>query len=374
MGTISFNAGGSGSSITPIRSGSGTGSGSSFSGLGGFGVQQPYLAGSGYSIVQPDEGGPFEVIKPDYKPTSKSSSQSDSSSGSKQYSKNTTGTTKTNQNISRSGTTDNMDLRTRSAYNRLLTQLQGGGTQSQQAGLDEIFALLERSRGLEQQYTPDAARAQAQESMPRYARQLREQIMPTIYGAQEGAGLSGDAITALLGQDQATRVAESAASSELAAIQAYGQLAQGQQGIGLAASELLGDDPIQQALQSLLQIGKGSYQETQSNERLNSIITESLKESGTESSTNQSSQQAQENTAYQNLGAGGGFGGGFGTSGSSMRSSGKDEDLAMLLASLGPFQNLSDLGAVNRGGSFNAGARESGRDILSIAETLGLRL
>lgn len=364
----------------------------------GFSGATPAVSGAqGYTVVQPDGADTaFQVVQPTALPTNKTSSSSsnqntsgsrtgtNTSSGSRTANSSTrdTGSKTTNSTARKTGnnvttttgssTTDFMDPKTREAYNQLLSVLSSGGTDSMKTGMAELEALLGRSREDEEEFTTDAARAQAQQSMPKYARQLREEVMPSIYNAQEGAGLSGDAMTALLAQDQVTRVSEAASAAELAAIQAFGQLAQQQQTITGDAAEGMMNDPSVGALNDLLQIGKGSYEQSQTNQVVNEVINEVINTTENESYDNlsntnsnevfnqtdtssenynesvASNETANEGIQYQTIGGGeGGTGGGgtaAGTNNFGRQATAKDQDeaMALLLANLSPGSTLQD--------------------------------
>lgn len=154
---------------------------------------------------------------------------------------------------------DMMDPATRQAYNQLITQLQGGGNsvlqQQQQAFLQTIQAL----QGNLEQFSPEAATAMAQGNVQGLTRQLMEQIMPQITGAQEAAGLSGDALTALLSQDAASRTAEAQQRAILEAVMGFGGLNNQAAGTLIEGTSKL--DPVTSALLQTLNIGKGSVQQ-----------------------------------------------------------------------------------------------------------------
>lgn len=401
----------------------GFGSISSYS--GGFSAAPSSNIGgnTGYSVVQPDGANtPYTVVQPQVFPTSKTSSESQngntSSRGGSSSSTNTSGTKNTSTSGSSSttgsstsakrgnnttttnsqSTIDRFDPKSREAYNNLLGMLSSGGTAHMKSGMAALEALLGRSEDAEEEYTADNARAQAQRSTGKYARQLREEVMPAIYGAQEGAGLSGNSMTALLAQDQVARVSEAASAAELSAIEAYGELAQGQQGITADTATRLTQDPTVDALNTLLETGKGAYESAKSQSIVNEVINEitnttSREDTATKSSSQETSAETsqteetdwedlvsnlsglgQEDTKYQAFG--GSPSGGNATRGfSSAPSSDSNEALATLMASLGPFQNLQD--ATDRSNplnSFMSGTQQSGNRISDLARSLGVQL
>lgn len=383
------------------------GLGGSGSGSGGF--------GSGYEIAQPDgPDTPFSVVPDQILPSGrKSRSSRDRNTSSRGGGQSIadkltrrTGTTndrtvrnrdrterRTGRNITNRSDrtiTDRMDPETRAAYEELLNKMRSGGTDAQREGMAELEALLERSIGAEEEYTPDEARRQSQKSTAKYARDLRENIMPTISGAQEGAGLSGDALSALLAQDQLTRVSEAASAAELDAIIAYGELSQEQQRITGGTAGAIADDPISRALQDLIDTGISAYEDTTVDSTIEEIIDETIRETDRETTdrtirtdetetsreeinesdwedlTDNEVENIDERTDYKSTGnKDGPYRGSRNFSGGGN----EDEDLAKLLAALGPNQNLQDLGA----GAGDGGATASRQGMEELIRKLGLQ-
>ena len=85
--------------------------------------------------------------------------------------------------------------------------------------------VLSENRAQAQAYSKEAAFNDASQLTAHYARELSEKLMPTILRAQEAAGASGSATSALLAQDAAARTAEVAATTGLTAATQYGQIA-----------------------------------------------------------------------------------------------------------------------------------------------------
>lgn len=156
-------------------------------------------------------------------------------------------------------TQDRMDARTRQAYNDTLALLQNGGSQQQRQAAAALAALQQRAQVAEGQYTVEAARAQAQQAQAHYARQLQEELLPGIRAATEGAGLSGDALAALLQQRQASNVATEASAAELDAIVQYGSLASDLRTLQAQVGQTLSNDPVMESLIALLEVGEGSH-------------------------------------------------------------------------------------------------------------------
>lgn len=331
---------------------------------------------TGYTLVQPDEDDDsvFQIIEPTALPTTNTSSSNKTGTRNSQSSSTARTTGNERTNTSRETVVDKFDAQTRSAYGQLLEQLVGGGTTAQREGTAALQSLLGRSESAEQQYTSDAARAQAQQSIPSYARELREEIMPSVLSAQEGAGMSGDALTALLSQDQMTRIAEKAANAELAAIEAFGELSQGQQQITGGIADTLADDPVAASLQSLIDIGKGAYEKTNTYETIQKVIDSVVQTDSTASETLTEDEDAYENQQYETIGGSENSGSsGSNSLGFNDSRSYDSENLALLISQLGGEQSLQDLGFTSTLDSFGNQSR-SAQSIKGLANTLGVRL
>lgn len=154
---------------------------------------------------------------------------------------------------------DTMDPKSRQALEQLLGVLQGGGS-SQFKDQQAIF--MQSLQGLAnsvQQFDPAAAQEMASGNVAQLTRNLMEQQLPQIFGAQEAAGLSGDALSALLAQDATVRTAEAQQRAQLEALLGVGGL-QNQAQLGLAQAAQAPDQNVQNIL-AALGIGKGSVQQ-----------------------------------------------------------------------------------------------------------------
>ena len=183
---------------------------------------------------------------------------------------------------------DRMDPNSRAAFNELLATLTGGGSGAMREQQDIFLNTLRQLAGQVQAYSPESAAAMASGNVAGLSRQMMEQIMPQILGAQESAGLSGDALTALLSQDAASRTAEAQQRAQLEAIMGLGGLQQGSMGQLLQASSQ--QDPITAALMQALDIGKGSFESGLSNTLSNML-----------SSTNGFSNMTGTTTGFSNM-------------------------------------------------------------------------
>lgn len=171
--------------------------------------------------------------------TSSSSSSSSSESGLSTY----------NQ--------DFMSQAGRRALEQLLAQLMAGGTPAQRAIQEQQLKTMQQLDAQASNYTRDVALGDAEGLMQQALQQTLEQVLPNILLAQSNAGTSGDAISALLSQDLATRAAQGSAALGVGAVADYGQVLAALMG---NKSQLAGNaqDDALGALINLLNIDKGS--------------------------------------------------------------------------------------------------------------------
>jgi hypothetical protein len=108
-------------------------------------------------------------------------------------------------------------------------------------------------------FSKDSAFADAGNLSSRYMRQLMETLMPQITRAVEASGTSGGAVSGLLAQDAASRVAESQAALGLQTAVQYGQISNQLDQL-LAQLAATGNPELGQLIQ-LLGIAKGSIDE-----------------------------------------------------------------------------------------------------------------
>ena len=171
--------------------------------------------------------------------TSSSSSSSSSESGLSTY----------NQ--------DFMSQAGRQAMEQLLAQLSAGGTPAQRAIQEQQMRTMQQLDAQASNYTRETALADAEGLMQQMLRQSLEQTMPSIMLAQSAAGTSGDAISALLAQDMATRASQGAASAGVGAVADYGQVLASLMGSQAYLAANQQDDALNALLQ-LLQTDVGS--------------------------------------------------------------------------------------------------------------------
>lgn len=152
---------------------------------------------------------------------------------------------------------DRMSGAGRGALENLLAELAAGGTEEQRRNREEQLNTLRRLRAEQEQYTRETALEDAEGLVQHTLNQAMEQAMPSILQAGAQAGTSGDAISALLSQDAATRASGEAARVGTDAVQGYGSILANLMGSEAAAADALEDEAVQSLLQAL-QIDSGS--------------------------------------------------------------------------------------------------------------------
>ena len=85
----------------------------------------------------------------------------------------------------------------------------------------------------QQQYSKEAALTDTKGLVDSFIRQLTEQQLPALVGAESAAGAYGSTATQALKNDAVARTAEATARAQIEAIGSYANLLQGMQGTGL---------------------------------------------------------------------------------------------------------------------------------------------
>ena len=152
---------------------------------------------------------------------------------------------------------DFMSQAGRQAMEQLLAQLSAGGTPAQRAIQEQQMRTMQQLDAQASNYTRDVALGDAQGLMQQMLRQTLEQVMPSIMLAQSAAGTSGDAVSALLSQDLATRASQGAATAGVGAVADYGQVLAALMGNKTQLAGNAQDDALGALLQ-LLQTDVGS--------------------------------------------------------------------------------------------------------------------
>lgn len=167
----------------------------------------------------------------------------------------TTNSTDINETLSR---VQNMDDASLAALNKLIAQLEGGGTPEMLADRMNKMAAIATAQQQQQAYSKEAAFADAKGAMDAQTRQVMESLLPSLTRSAEGSGSSRNSMRALLEQQGAQRAAESASVVGLKAATDYGQV---QNGISSILAQLVAlKDPAADALLSALGIAKGAVQ------------------------------------------------------------------------------------------------------------------
>jgi len=241
-------------------------------------------------------------------------------------------------------TTDRLDPASRSAYNALLSTIRGGGSDSfqlRQGARDQQVKDLQASRG---QFSEEAARTQAQGDVQGLTRNLIENIIPQFTGAAEAGGASSNALTALLSQDAATRTGE-AQSRELR--KAIIDFATQQRAVdSQLQTATQGGNELEQLLLETLNVGKGSFEKTDTSSVVTDIIDQLTRNTGTV-------------TTNRDANGGGGSGSGGGASGVNRGNQQSAAERSVSVAALdamipgGIYQNQYRQYLSNRGGGLN---------------------
>lgn len=125
---------------------------------------------------------------------------------------------------------------------------EGGTAQARQASAQRQTATAAILASLTQ-LTPQAAEARASGAVDAIIRRSLDEALPQLQAAQEGAGASRDALSALQLNDIAARTAETAST---VVIDAITQFAQAQAQLGSVAEQITETDPVSRELISLI--------------------------------------------------------------------------------------------------------------------------
>ena len=209
----------------------------------------------------------------------------------------TSATAQSQSGSSASTETVNMDFMSasgRQALDSLLAQLAAGGTPEQRAIQEDILRTMQRIKVQQVEFSKDAAFRDADNAMALQLQRAMETALPSVLLAGESAGTSGDALSALLTQDLATRAAGESAQLGLGAAVDYGNISANlsQTLAGLANRE----DPAVQALIAALGVDKGSKQTGTSKTRSSNSSSSS---SSTKSTQDTASSQTQRQNTVQ---------------------------------------------------------------------------
>jgi len=185
---------------------------------------------------------------------------------------------------------DTMSEAGREGMNQTLAQLLAGGTDQQRLIEEEQLRTLQNIRGQQADYSRETALADSEGLMQGLLQQALEQGMPGIQLAQSGAGTSGNALSALLTQDLATRSAQGASAAGTGAVADYGGILSQLTGQEVMASGNL-EDIVTESLLAALGIDKGSMQR-------GSVTTDSTRsEKGTSTTNTNSTTTGRETTS-----------------------------------------------------------------------------
>lgn len=139
-----------------------------------------------------------------------------------------TGTQTTNTNATENSdsttNTQNMDAKSIAMLQTLIKQLIAGGTEQQQMQQAQRQGEVQYVQGQRDQYTKQAAFADAEGAMAAQLRQALLKLIPGINNAASGAGTSQSSMRALLMEQAAKDAADSAATLGLKASVDYGNV------------------------------------------------------------------------------------------------------------------------------------------------------
>ena len=170
-----------------------------------------------------------------------------------------------------------------------------GGTIATKQQQKNVQTEISRNREQQTKYSKEAAFTDASQLTGRFSRQLLEQLMPQITQAVESSGTSGGAISGILAQDAAARVAEAQAALGLQASAQYGQIFN--QLAAILEQLSTSADPTIQALLQALNISKGTIEQGVSSQ----TSTGTSESVGTSSKTTDTSETAVGNPLLQQL-------------------------------------------------------------------------
>lgn len=143
---------------------------------------------------------------------------------------------------------------------KLLQQLLAGGTPEQNKQRAAREREIVDTRDIRQDYSKQAAFADAAGLISQQQRLALEELVPSINRAAEGAGTSAGSMRALLLQDAATKAAEAASAAGVKTAVDYGQIAAGLSNTLEALTRP--SNETTDALLKALEISKGSRSES----------------------------------------------------------------------------------------------------------------
>lgn len=202
-----------------------------------------------------------------------SSGGSSGSTGGGTTTQNATSTQNTNSsrsgfsNTTNTSRTNNMSDASAAALEKLIAQLQGGGTAAMQQDRSTRSAEIAALQGQRSGYSKAAAFADSALVMDQQRQQALAQVLPSITRAAEGAGTSRNSMRALMLQKEAQQAAQSAAALGLKSATDYGNISNGMSNV---LANLIGqNDPASAALLSALGIAKGAQTSTTATQNTN---------------------------------------------------------------------------------------------------------
>lgn len=219
--------------------------------------------------VTPAKGG---YGTPGFQMPSPGSSSSGSSGGGGGNTTNSTSTTnsssdsQTNLHETSSSNTHttvkNMDDASLAALDKLIAQLEAGGTSNMLEDRKNRLLAIQNAQSQLSGYSKDAAMADSRGAMDAETARALQQILPSLTRSAEGAGTSKNSMRELMLQNAASNAAQGASVIGLKAAADYGQVSNGVSAI--LAQLVAMKDPAADALLAALNISKGAVQNTDS--------------------------------------------------------------------------------------------------------------
>lgn len=198
----------------------------------------------------------------------------------------------------------NMDDASLAALDKLIAQLEAGGTDNMLVDRANRLAAILSAQTQQAAYSHDAAFRDAQGAMDQETRRVMQSILPQMTRSAEGAGTSQNSLRALLQQQAAQQAAESASAIGLKAATDYGQVSNG---ISAILAQLVAiKDPAADALLQALGIAKGAVQDSTTH-----TVKDGTSDTHSTSSTTGSTTNFNNNVGIAPSGGGGFSSGGF---------------------------------------------------------------
>lgn len=188
--------------------------------------------------------------------------------------------------------TDNMSAAGRSALDQLLAQLLAGGTEEQRQNLEASLIEQQAQEGLRASFSTERAIELSEGLVQQSIERAMQAALPQLALSAEGAGSSGDALTALLTNQVSRSASVDAAALAAGQVTDFGSL---QTQLSGTLTSLIGGrgQGVTDALLSALNVDKGSQtsgtKTTRTKEKTKSSAAKSTSSTGTKIGTSSTS-------------------------------------------------------------------------------------